>query len=555
MKRYFQRPLFANIYLLELILLAAGSLFFIKLIIPLVQLDFYNFDVLLYIDTALFPDDLQFIMNRYMHIYLQKFFLEIISPSLRAVEIFWAFQIFGTACLVYINAKLLSSKNNFVHGIIAVLFFFVNREIFLRAGTPVADFTVMLWLALGITIYLLYERYQTKDPLFLIPLGMLQYFAFKSKESGIVLIFVLLGALFIGQFSWRILLKRILWIGVGVLLGVFFMATLNYFILGEFFFGLRLSDFERLSSFVTNPKYSSREGETWYFYIFNSQLLLPFIFGLLAFARDEEKFNFAKRVLWLLPIGIILFLSVASTSAAFPMRFRYMYPVFAIIPLLGAQYFSFNLQKSWKKLLGLVAAGGLFVLVLHIWIYPYFLDLPLAWRTWTFHPTVIISLGLSGIFILYIYKKWIPIPHAMASIPFIILVMYFPYYYLSAELNNVMEISNVAIEPFVQYYDYLDIQSDSQIFLSDKPYKNYIHLGRSDGSMRRMINIYYDIRMRNDNQITFSDDLNLLFDNDYDYGFMTVDEWEVFNQEIDLEQFPYEIIIANKTDVVLLIGK
>jgi hypothetical protein len=99
----------------------------------------HSTDSLYYLDASLNNLKDPFILNRYMHVFIQKLFVEVFSSPLVGAQFFWAFEVAITGGLVYWAARSFSRKSNLIHGILAILIFFSAPALGNYAGTPLVD--------------------------------------------------------------------------------------------------------------------------------------------------------------------------------------------------------------------------------------------------------------------------------------------------------------------------------------------------------------------------------------------------------------------------------
>ena len=81
-------------------------------------------DEFMYIDIGLRNYKEPSYGNRYFHVYLQKFFMDLAPTPLQGVRIFWGFIIALTAAMIYLNARTFFKDSHPLHGLLALAFFF-----------------------------------------------------------------------------------------------------------------------------------------------------------------------------------------------------------------------------------------------------------------------------------------------------------------------------------------------------------------------------------------------------------------------------------------------
>lgn len=547
------RPFFLNLTLLELLLLIAGGFLAVWLLLEKAYFNARNWDVLLYLHTAMHPSQEAWILNRYIHIYIQRLFIYLADEPFQAAKLFWAFQVVVSGGLVYINAKLLSSKNTILNGLLAVLFFFSNRILYIYNGTPGVDFSVMLWVSVAITIYVIYLKSKKRSYFLLVLLGMVQFFALKSKETGIIIFVLLLGTLFVDEFSWKDSFKKIGYIFVGGISGVVVLMVLDGLILGDSLFALRPESWKTLVNFTTSPKLEFRPDYNWYRYIFESMMVVPFIFILLGIKEKafRERFALAERFIWLLPLALVALLSLLIIRGSFYPSARYLLSFIPVVSILGAQYFQITENQNWRFYAISVALGLGIVLVLQTVIYPYAVSLPMYWQPHTFHRIVIVSLALTAIFALIFFEEYLPIRGAFLYLPFVLIILVFPVLNIGYEIDFAADRARFVISPFAVFAEHLTFTETTDFYFSENLTDETSTLCRSDSSCRFMLNTYFNQQISL-SAVTYSDDLRHLLEHQQTYAFITLNDWQSLGWDDDLLALGYQVSVDDKSEVVLL---
>ena len=137
-------------------------------------------DEFMYIDIGLRNFKEPSYGNRFFHVYMEKFFMELAPTPLQGVRIFWGFIIALTTGIIYYNARTFMKDSTVLHGILAVVFFYTFPLITEYSGEPAVDLTAMLMVNIYISVYLFGLRQPEKRKLVLIILGMLAFLAFKN---------------------------------------------------------------------------------------------------------------------------------------------------------------------------------------------------------------------------------------------------------------------------------------------------------------------------------------------------------------------------------------
>jgi len=314
-----------------------------------------------------------FVLNRYFHIFLQKFFVGTQSEPMPGLQFYWSFLFASTTVILYLVARLLSPTSNLWNGILAVILFFSLPAVREVSGVPYVDVTAMMMLSALLLVYVLSANVNHQKKLLLILFGCLLFLGFKTKET------VLPGAILVlgfciqdRQIAWRLGGKRILWILVGILFGLALLILLNSLILHDAFFGLRPVDITSyLGSYFKGTSLAPDPGTTqnWIDGFFLPFAFLPLLLYVMSGIKVSQKLDFDRQVIWLLPLVFILLL-IVSINNKWDYQTRFALPVLPILCVLGAQVIKIPNSLSRQEKLGLIFCGivliGLSVVLLRI---------------------------------------------------------------------------------------------------------------------------------------------------------------------------------------------
>jgi hypothetical protein len=334
-------------------------------------------DELWYIHTGLNNVAAPNVLNRYFHIYLQKFFMELAPTPLLGVQIFWGFLVSFSAVLVYLTARILSKSTHFLHGLLGVAVFFSFRPLAEYSGITVVDITAMAMLALFIFLYVYAIRFEERGLWAVYLLGFLFFLAFKTKETTIVTGLLLLGFGFVQEkrYSLRKLLKHMRRFALGVAGGVLFFILLNSLILKDPLFGLTPAHFMAFSNELRTTVGLNPEMEDWFTKYLLPVMPVTFLLFIISGVKSKNHFTPAIRLLWLIPLLLILFLSVSMIKGDWGIRTRHLFPILPLLSLLAPQFLHFHMPSARKErtLLAVSLASGFAALILIRFIMQYFL--------------------------------------------------------------------------------------------------------------------------------------------------------------------------------------
>lgn len=465
-----------------------------------------TWDELLYMNLSLNPEQNPFILNRYFHIYLQRFFFFLFGSSLAGTIGFWSFLISLTITLIIVNSYLLS--RSIVHALIAVMFFLSQPALFDFAGVTYVDVTLMTMVLLGVTVYNLYAcKVWTSRVLTFVVFGVILFLSVKTKEIGVCLSFLVIGLLFRDEkkFMPGKGLIDICYIFSGMFAGGLILAILDYCYLRDFFFQLRLANIQAL--FLFNFGEFKRNSNSWLEYANSTFVLLPFLLYMLTLPLEyigREK-PFMIRVLWCLPFVVIFTLTLLLVNGRFHTEPRYFFLVLPLLCIWAPQIFCqdlFNNNYIKSKTYSvqqnaiIVSIGIYLMYLLGCWIVSRN-TLSSGWSFLTTYSVVIAPLSLGGMMILIaMWSKQKGVQVAVICILLTLLAVPVGRNVKRLVTHQAQSQSNYRFTPYREFENVLQTVSPEQaVFVSKRIYDDYKMLGRGVLSCYWMFNVYFDKSM------------------------------------------------------------
>lgn len=309
-----------------------------------------------------------FIINRYFHVYLQKLFMLLAPAPLVGVKIFWSFLVSLTTLLVYLLARLLSGTNNFIHGILAVTLLFYSPLIAKYSGDTIVDISAMAMVMVVTALYLFSVRAGKRRKWWLVGLGFAFFLAFKTKETTLPvgIVFLGLGLLDGNHIDLRGFWKNIRFVMVGLAAGVVFIILLNAINLGDPLFGFKPSNVQQLSSSLVSE--ADKGSGNWYTTFILPQMALLFLLFIASALKSYGRLNFEIKLLWFIPLGLVVLLSLSEARGGLGIRDRYMLPALPVFCFLAPQFLDFEIPYSFKEKLKFaiyLLAGVVVFYILH----------------------------------------------------------------------------------------------------------------------------------------------------------------------------------------------
>lgn len=512
------------------------------------------------------------ILNRYFHVFLQAIFLNGASSPLVGAQHFWAFLMAGTCGLIYLAARLFSKHSKVMHGLIALTLFFSIKEIVINAGIPLVDDTAMFMMMLFIVLMILSARQGHQSIVLVMLLGFVLYLAFRTKETSLLAGIALFSLGMNGGnfFGWRLFLRRMLYVLLGVLAALVFFILLNTIFLHDPLFGFRLSDLrEFFGVYVENILWSTNATgyDNWFTAYLFTGLLIPFTLYLVSAmksARGEDNYP-GMHLVWLIPLAVIAFVSM-SVSKQWGFAPRYVIAILPFVSFLAPQFLDLDLgacqNKQQRQHAIVIFLVGL-VLVLIVRLVIRFTVPKMGWDIGLFLEIVFIPILLA--IILALSFSW-QMPSLKVSVLITILILAI----VSVPIvNNVkyavrdhpnLNYSQQLFYPFSAFPKQVHYTADMRMYVSLYVWKlmgmsAYV---KDRNELSALFNIYYDADSSIDNYAlaAASTDLTLdLLSTKYDYALLSQDEWNAAVQDVGIAssiQQQYQVFQEATQRVVLL---
>lgn len=558
----------------------AASLFFVGLFLilakyaggPLVSDDFY------YMDAGLNGYKSQLVFFYYAHIYFQRIFMEIASSPLAGGKYYWAFSITVTAVAIYLGSRLLSKDSRSLNGVIAVALFLSLNFLSKYSGVTKNDFTAMMILALIFAVFILASRNHFRNQILIGIMGLLFFFASKSKETSLLIIYIFLGFGFddLQKFSLRYLLKKLPYFFAGFVAGMIVFFLLNLWIVKEPLWGLQLAD---LFSYI------GIRGQNMGFPPFKDNFLsgnllkymaVPFFLYLIfGVSQREDLFPKQSKILWSYPLVLVVFLTILLIfSSTFTVTDRFFFPAIPVMCIFASQVVTFDwiTEKAEKIKLGFIILAGIILSISLLFIMvATSATTGYQWEEVTIN--MLQPVFLSIFMISFVWKKPQTIRSLIVPMVCLIVVVFQPLY-LNFQSIVVDQPNNKRMAqllyPLSAFSDKILNFDEAVFFISPNINKEYQMLSRNTDELRSMFNVYFRQRLPMDafinliinkpgqGTLIFPDPLESLPAMNYDYAFITADDWKRILQEPNFQKLllqNYEIIFDDQNSIGLLSRK
>jgi hypothetical protein len=532
-------------------------------------------DITLYMNVGLNGIKMPFILNRYFHVFLQAIFLKLAPSPLQGYHLFWGFIMGLNICLIYLAARKVLKHSNILHGVLAVLVFFSFSAIAETAGVIVVDFTAMTMITVFFFIYLLSLNQGHHNPWLVGALGAVLYLAFKTKETTLPVAVLLIGLGWVNgeKFNLRRLLLNALWVLCGGLVGVVCFGILSWIFLGDPFFGLRISEWREFLD--TYAVYSSRVLETmnalgdgnfkdWYQGYWFEFSLLPFLFYLISGIKLNRKVEFARKLLWLVPLTYTLLL-IISINNRLGYEIRFGLPVLPILAMLVPQFIDLQWPKSRRQKIHLLLYSGVGLAIaigirvfLRLVIPAKGLDLGSV-VILMYYP-ILITVLFASLFLFREKLIW-QVVNALILISLMISPVTSNLRSMFIFKENQAQFTE-AVLPFIEFEDEIDFDRSTNFYFTYDVFDQHeLKIGKNVDELVALFNVYFDASATRqnftyqENPLDISDDL---LSESYDYALITMDDWIAMQQpeeQLDRVKEAYTVQFGSGGDFVLLIVK
>lgn len=512
-----------------------------------------TWDEMYYMYLSLFPAQESSLLNRYFHIYLQRFFLLMSGwDPFQGAKLFSTFQIFTTAIFLFLSTyKITPSQNKFIRiaaGTSALVAYFAFPYILDYPGVTYVDYTIMLLGSIFIYLYL-FARERPRNYLFIL-LGFIFFLSLKTKEVGICLgVFLFDKELYFHQQQKKNIFQTILMFALGLLVGMLVIALLDYYFLGDLFYSFHISNWQVLLSYNTLARdmydfvdlfgSMAKSGVIYY--------LLFSLFSMWMLKKNNLK-NTAHEFLWVYCIIVLAFHLLSAISGARMIVVRFfvvLAPVFAMLCsqiILGIN----EIDKKKFALFLFLMVISTFVSILVIGI----LSGKFGWKTDLFSERIFIPmLVLVFLFSVIFGERWIY--YLQIGLIFLTFLCYFPQKIGAIHNREIEHSSQRRFQPMEENSDLLIYHPDMTIFVSEDIYSRHQILGRDRESNSWMYSLLFN-QNTNPDQFVYGDfEINEFYDSGFTYGFISDQDWFNLN-EIEKNNIYENYIVVIKNDYTFL---
>lgn len=548
-----------------------------------------NWDDLAYMNFSQYTTKQVWILNRYGHIYLQKLFFGLAGDAINGCRVFWCFLISSTCVLVYWSTRILAGKKSYIISIIAALLLCMQPIFSKEAGCPLADFTVMFLVALGTFIYLAFlNKRQKNTHLIIMLLGLIFFWAVKSKETGICMavFFLGLGKDYTGAVNFKRFARDIGWAIIGMLIGCLLLMTLDLIFIGDALFSVRPSSIKGVLNTNLGPPANIRSDRvtlSWFSFLTTRPIFVPFLLYLLiGWKSPVRSFSYREKVIWLAPLALMVFLTfIRRGRYIIP---RYFTPALPILCIWAAQFFWFEFSgqplhvKNKFRIPRVIAASVLVLaafLIIVIILVPnipslveyYKLNTPIGFPNLRYnrltgsqllYALAIIPVAVTGLLIVGVMSKKRGLIALFFSFLCLFSLMLPPLMENISNLNQrlVANKSRWRFLPYIIFGNQIQFDKKTKILILKDIHPRSWMLGRDLQSHCFMFNIYFNQnadckqppeggRFNWTSDQFFEGTRQDILKGNYDYAFITMQDWKGISEKHNVDHLlrDYELKI------------
>jgi len=402
-------------------------------------------------------------------------------------------------------------------------------------------------------LYLLAQRLVGIRIPLLVLFGVIFFFALKMKESGIVIGALLLGFGFESdnRYGFRRLLQSCLWVLAGMLIGQIIFMILDHLILGDALFGLRPENWQALLTFNLREEYQRLAGN-YFQSIAGTEMLVLSLFALLAAAWQSPQ----KKVLWLLPVATVGFLTVSMISGAWYAIPRYALIVTPVLSVLAACYFYVVLSRSSHSTRWLMAGLVVGFIVAQGIVVPWAIT-RYNWDGEDFRRAILMPVTLLSVGLL---AATLPSRHRAVLVGWSLcvgLLLIPPAVQVFHDLNNGFTTGQGSKNrwlPYVAFASLIQPSNEMRLLTSPSLNADYGYAGRTYEGDRWMFDLYFRANLAESQFVQEPVTRQTLSQVQPTYVLMTVDDWRNWSDADQLAILDQAQVFAENRQRLILIN-
>lgn len=488
-------------------------------------------------NNTIFPNDIIYLaaaidtsrstIGSYAHILLLKVFL-LFGDPLSAATLYWSFVVALTTALVYVNARILSHSANYFNGLLAVYLFFSSILIFQFSGVIFAEFSLMLFVTLGVTIYLLYQRLNCCPRVLLVLLGVTIVLAWQTKIIGGSLVLLLVGLKWVDDepLDWATYAKNLGLVAAGAVGMLLFMIVL---------FGstLRL-DHTNQDLVSTAVVQSESIRVTWYWLVsFRSGIMLLVSLYLIAMVKTGKQWmERSNAVVWGLPLVLLILLPATVQFQHIFWEERHFFVILPITSVLAAQVFRIKPEasvQSYAQYIGAIAGALVAVLLVSGWVAEN--GSRLGWSDVWIQSGFVFPIGLTLLFALFILFPVWNVKTVFAAFFCLFLMTVQPITQIPTFIQENNTVSTTIFYPYADFSEDITYTDEMSMYISPDVSREYGMLSQDSEVCALLFSVFFDVPLTQNEFSTKELIVRPSGEAYFTYILLTTTNWSQFSEE------------------------
>ncbi len=365
-----------------------------------------------------------------------------------------------------------------IGGVFSLLVYFTFPYILDYPGITYSDYTSMLLCSIFIFLYI--HALKNQKIIFIL-LGLLFFFSIKTKEMGLCLaVFLFDKKLYANPFKIKSVIRFALFFLSGIVIGILLLALNDHFLLNDFLFSFRISNWQTLFSF------NLRQRELYdlidlFGTLVRSGILYLLLFTIYIFDKLKKlgKFDPSLQFLWAYILVVFAFHLMTSVSGSLIIVIRYFVILAPALAILCAHIVSLVEDAIEKKtLLKLLLY---LVVCFAVGSCLSFAASRLGWETDQFLERIFLPmLMLLSLFFFFHEKTWTR--SMQAGLLGLMLLCLLPSKLIALHHRDIEHAFERRIHPLMENMDALAYTPQMELFISSNIYDSYEILGRDQES-------------------------------------------------------------------------
>jgi hypothetical protein len=511
-------------------------------------------DELAYITPGINGTENLGIMNRYFHVYIQAFFMQLAPTPITGVRLFWSSEMVLTALMIYFGIRLLNKKATAIHSLVGGIFFFSLNFFLIYAGVTLIDFTSMILVTSILFLYLLSLRFERGTRWFVLGMGAILFFSYETKEVNLVvgLVAIGFGLNGKGEFHWNLLWQKLRWFILGIPCGIIVFMILSGVVVHDIFWALRPSEYILYSHGYASLYLGEHQP---YDYLRALVDMLPlFMLFLIAGFKNGIGIGSREKIIWYFPFVLVIEISMIWIYSPYGTLPRLLYSALPVMCMFVPQilHYDFPAKRTQRVHLIIAILIGLLLIAGMVMAFPY-ISRAIGWDYSDFAHSLLIDVIFSGVMILLAsIRKYGQYSFALALCGVVLLVaepMRTNYIDVVVNRSN-QKLYIDRISPFSSFKSSIHYSPSMQMLVSSNLSHSYGILAAQLDDLVGLFDLYFDEPAERNNFKVVDDNSDLvthILENSFNYVLMSNEDWDYISQQSN-EVFSIKALYKIRSD-------